>query len=69
MRDKEGYNRDSYVIKNDHIDYTIGTYEIFQRTIATLINNHLKKLIHDNYRLSFKWKEDGILEYIHEGKK
>ena len=28
MRDKEGYNNDSYIIKNDHIDCTKGTYEI-----------------------------------------
>ena len=39
MRDKEGYNKDSYVIKNGHIDCTKDTNEIFQRTIATPINN------------------------------
>ena len=29
MRDKEGYNEDSYVIKNGHIDCTKDKYEIF----------------------------------------
>ena len=40
MRDKEGYNKDSYVIKNNHIDCTKDTYEICQRIITTPINNH-----------------------------
>ena len=49
MRDKEGYNKDSYVIKKGHIYCTKNTNEIFQRTIATPINNHLKYLMNDNY--------------------
>ena len=60
MRDKKGYNKDSYVIKNGHIDCTKDTYEIVQRTIATPINNHSKYLMHNNYYLYFKWKENGI---------
>ena len=31
MRDKEGYNKDSYVIKNGHKDCTKDTYEMFQK--------------------------------------
>ena len=31
MRDKEGYNKDSYVIKNEHKDCTKDTYEMFQK--------------------------------------
>ena len=54
MRDKEGYNKDSYVIKNSHIDCIKDTCEIFQRTIATPTNNYLKYLMHDNYCLYFK---------------
>ena len=38
------------------------TYEKFQRTIATPITTHLTYLMHDNYYLNFKWKEDSILE-------
>ena len=38
MRDKEEINKDSYVIKNGHIDCTKDTYEIFQQTLATAIN-------------------------------
>ena len=40
----------------------ITPYEIFQRTIATPITTHLTYLMHDNYYLNFKWKEDSILE-------
>ena len=32
VRDKEGINKDSYVIKNGHIDCTKDTYEIFQKS-------------------------------------
>ena len=66
MRDKEGYNIDSYVIKNGHIYCTKDTYEIFQRKISTPINNYLKYLMYDNYYLYFKWKEDAILEISYE---
>ena len=66
MRDKEGYNIDSYVIKNGHIYFTKDTYEIFQRTTSTPISNHLKYLMYDNYYLYFKWKEDAILEISYE---
>ena len=68
MRDKEGYNKDSYVIKNGHINCTKDTYEIFQRIIVTTINNHLKYLMHDNYCLYFKWKEDRVLVISYEKK-
>ena len=68
MRDKEGYNKDSCVIKNGHIYYTKDIYEIFQQTIATPINDHLKYLMHDNYCSYFKLEEDGILEISYEGK-
>ena len=68
MRDEEGYNKDSYVIKNCHIYCIEDTYEIFHLTIATPINNHLKYLIHDNYCLYFRCKEYGNLEISHEGK-
>ena len=68
MRDKEKHNKDSYVIKNGYTDCTKDRYKIFQRTIATPINNHLKYLINDNYSLHFRWKEDGNLEISYEGK-
>ena len=68
MRDKEGYNKDSCVIKNGHIDWTKDAYEIFQRSLANPINNRLKYLMHDNYYLYFKWEEDGILELSYEEK-
>ena len=42
MRDKEEFNKDSYVIKNGHIDCTKDTYEIFQKTLATQIISLLK---------------------------
>ena len=54
IRDKEGYNKYSYVIKNSHIDCTKDKYEIFQRTIRTPLNNPLECLIHVNYCLYFK---------------
>ena len=66
MRGKEGYNKDSFVIKNSHMHWTKDTHEIFQQTITTPINNHLKYLMHDNYCLYFKWKEDGISEISYE---
>ena len=68
MRDKEKHNKDSYVIKNGYTDCTKDRYKIFQRTIATPINNHLKYVMHDNYCLYLKWKEDGILEILYEEK-
>ena len=37
MRDKEGIDKDSYVIKNGHIDCTKDTYEIFQKTERRLL--------------------------------
>ena len=68
LRDKEGYNKDSCVIKKGHIDWTKDAYEIFQRTIANPINNRLKYLMHDNYCLYFKWEENGILEMSYKEK-
>ena len=61
MRDKKGFNKDSYVIKNGHIDCTKDTYEIFQKTLATQINNNLEYLMREDYCLYFKWKEAGNL--------
>ena len=57
MRDKEVYNKVSYVITNDHIYYTKDTHDIFQRTIVTPINNHLKYVMHDIYCLYCRWKK------------
>ena len=44
MRDKEGHNKDSYVIKNGYTDCTKDTYKIFQRcmTITVYILNGKK---------------------------
>ena len=36
---KYGKNMTSYVIKNGHIDYKKDTYEIFQHTLVTPLNN------------------------------
>ena len=68
MRDKEVYNKVSYVITNDHIYYTKDTHDIFQRTIATPFNNHLKYVMYDIYCLYCRWKKDGTLERSYEGK-
>ena len=61
MRDKEGINKDSYVIKNGHIDCIKDTYLTFQKTLATQINNDLEYLMREDYCLYFKGKEDGNL--------
>ena len=68
MRDKEGINKDSYVIKNNHIDCTKDTYEIFQKTLATPINNDLEYLMRGDYCLYFKWKRYGKLVVSYERK-
>ena len=58
MRDEKGSNKDSYVIKNGHIDSTKDTYDIFQQTLATQINNDLEYLMREDYSLYFKRKDD-----------
>ena len=68
MRDEEGYNKDSYVIKNGHIDCTKDTYEIFQQTLATQINNDLEYLMREDYSLYFKRKDDGKVIVSYEKK-
>ena len=68
MRNKDGKNMTSYVIKNGHIDHKKDTYEIFQHTLATPLNNDLKYLRRKDYCLYFKWKEDGKLEVSYEEK-
>ena len=59
MRDKEGYNKDSYVIKNGHKDCTKDTYEMFQKIVSP-INIDLKYLMNKNNYLYFKWDKDII---------
>ena len=68
IRNKDGKNIISYVIKNGHIDHKKDTYEIFQHTLATPLNNDLKYLRRIDYCLYFKWKEDGKLEVSYEEK-
>ena len=68
MRDEEGYNKDSYVIKNGHIDCTKDTYKIFQKTLASPINKDLEYLMREDYCLYFKRKEDGNLVVSYERK-
>ena len=68
MRYEKGYNKDSYVIKNGHIDCTKDTYEIFQQTLATQINNDLEYLMREDYSLYFKRKDDGKLIVSYEKK-
>ena len=46
------------MIKNRHPDCTKDAYEIFQKKIASPINNDLKYLMHENYYLCFNWNED-----------
>ena len=41
MRNKDGKNTTSYVIKNGHIDHKKDTYGIFQQTLTTPLNNDL----------------------------
>ena len=65
---KDGYNKDSYVIKNGHIDCTKDTYEILQKTLATPINKDLEYLMREDYCLYFKWKEDGKVVVSYEKK-
>ena len=67
-RNKDGKNITSYVIKNGHIDHKKDTYEIFQQTLATPLNNDLEYLMRKDYCLYFKWKEDGKLEVAYEEK-
>ena len=66
MRDEKGSNKDSYVIKNGDIDCTKDTYEIFQQTLATQINNDLEYLMREDYSLYLKRKEDGKLIVSHK---
>ena len=68
MRDKEGINKDSYVIKHCHIDWTKDTYEIFQKILATPISNDLEYLMREGYCLYIKWKKDGNLVVSYETK-
>ena len=69
MRNIDGTNITSYVIKNCHIDHKKDTYKIFQETLATPLNNDLEYLIRKYYCLYFKWKEDGKLEVTYEQNK
>ena len=62
MRDKEGCNKDSYVIINGHTHCTKDTHEIFQKSIASPINKDLKYLMQENFCLYFKWNNDGKLD-------
>ena len=68
MRDKERINKDSYVIKNGHIDCKKDTYDIFQNILATLINNDLEYLTRKDYYKYFKWEVDGKLAVSYERK-
>ena len=61
MRNIDGKNIISYVIKNGYIDHKKDTFEIFQQTLATPLNNDLECLMRKYYCLYFKWKEDGKL--------
>ena len=56
IRYKERINKDSYVIKNGHIDCTKGTYEIFQKMLAISINNDFEYLMGEDYCLYIKWR-------------
>ena len=66
MRNKDGKNIISYVIKNGHIDHKKDTYQIFHQTLATPLNNDLDYLMRKYYCLYFKLKEDGKLEVAYE---
>ena len=68
MRNIDGKNIISYVIKNGYIDHKKDTFEIFQQTLATPLNNYLEYLMRKDYCLHFKWKEDGKLEVVYEEK-
>ena len=68
MRNKDGKNITSYVIKNGHIDQKKDTNEIFQQTLATPLNNDLEYLMRKDYSLYFKRKEDGKLSVAYEEK-
>ena len=68
MRNKDGKNMTSYVIKNGHIDHKKDTYEIFQHILATPLTNDLEYLIQKDYCIYFKWKENGKLEVSYEEK-
>ena len=69
MRNKDGKNITSYVIKNGHIDHKEDAYEIFQQTLATPLNNDLEYLMRKDHCIYFKRKEDGKLEVAYEEKK
>ena len=68
MKNKDGKNITSYVIKNDHINHKKDTYEIFQQTLATPLKNELEYLVRKDYCLYFKWNEDGNLGVSYERK-
>ena len=68
MRNKDGTDFTSYVIKYGHIDHKKDRYEIFQQTLATPLNNDLEYLIRKYYCLYFKWKEGGKLEVTYKEK-
>ena len=57
------------MIKDGHINCTTDTYYIFQKTLATPINNDLEYLIREDYCLYFKWKEDSNLIVSYEKKR
>ena len=50
------------------MDFTNNTNPIFQRTIITPINNHLKYLIHDNYCLYLN-RKTMVIQKFHMRKK
>ena len=56
---REGIDKDSYMIKNGHINCTKDIYEIFQKILACPINNDLDYLMREDNCLYFKCKEDG----------
>ena len=68
MRNKDGKNIISYVIKNGHIDHKKDTYQIFHQTLATPLNNDLDYLMRKYYCLYFKLIEDGKLEVAYKNK-
>ena len=56
MINKDGKNMTSNVINNGHIDHKKHTYEIFQHTLATPLNNDLEYLMRKDYCLYLNGK-------------
>ena len=68
LRNKEGYNKDSYVIKNGHIYCIKDKYKIFQKWIASPIKKDLKYLMEETVCLYLKWNNDIKLDISYEKK-